>query len=85
MSGIWNGWGIVSAGVSGVVPIASGTVVAWSLDGIRERTGEALSSRDPRVGEGVEAFDAIDFTPPLAFRSAAPESVTRHVFKGVAA
>ena len=68
-------WGGLSAGISGEVLAISGTGFAWSPGGIRGRTGEALSSRDPRGGEEVEASDAIDPKPPLAFRSAAPEPV----------
>ena len=55
-----------SAGASGTVPTVSVAEFVWSPDGIRGRTGEVLSSRDPRGGEEVEACDAIDSEPPLA-------------------
>ena len=52
-------------------------------DGIRGRKGEVLS-RDPRGGEEVKAFDAIDSKPPLASRQAVPKSIIRNVFKSIA-
>ena len=50
----------LSAGVSGVVKVVPGAVFAWSPGETMGRTGETLSSRDPRGGEEVEAFDVID-------------------------
>lgn len=72
-----------SARVSDVVAMVSVTGSVWSPGGIRGRKGEVLSSRDPRGGEEVGAFDAIDLKPPLA--SCVPESIIRNVFESVAA
>lgn len=67
-----------------MVPIVSVTGFVWILGGIRGRIGEVLSSRDPRGGEEVGAFDAIDSKLPLAFRLVVPEPTIRDVFEGVA-
>lgn len=83
MSGICGILAAFSAGVSGMVPIASGTGFVWWPDGIKGRTSEALSSRDLRGGEEVGAFDAIDSKLPLASRSVFPKSVTRNAFESV--
>jgi hypothetical protein len=59
-----------SARVSEAVAMVSVTGFVWPPGGIRGRKGGVLSSRDPRGGEEVEAFDAIDSKPPLASRAA---------------
>ena len=55
--------------------MASATEFAWSPGGIKGQRGEALSSRDPRGGEEVEAFDVIDSKLPLAFRPTSSEVI----------
>lgn len=71
MSGICDALGAFSARIE-VDPAAMEVGSFRSRGGIRERTNEALSYRNPRDGEEGEAFDAIDLKLPLSFRSAVP-------------
>lgn len=52
-------------------PVASEAWCSWSPDGMKERKGEVLSSRDAHDEAEVEAFDTIDLKLPLTFRSEA--------------
>ena len=83
MSGIYE-MSASSARVSEVAAMVSVTESVRPSDGIRRRKGEVLSSRDPRGGEGVKAFDVIDSKPPLASRQAVPKSIIQNVFESVA-